>query len=71
MIKFYLGQNEACSPGDSILIVLRNCSKEVGGRSVSTCVILVKKEYSLSMYFLQVSASFTKVIAGHEEQTSP
>ena len=70
-VKFYLGQNEACSPGDSILIVLRNCSKEVGGRSVSTCVILVKKEYSLSMYFLQVSASFTKVIAGHEEQTSP
>ena len=43
-------------------IVLRNCSKEVGGK-VSICVILMKGEYmQSSTYFLQkVAASFVKI----------
>ena len=32
-VKFYLRQNEDCSPGDSTLDSLRDCSKEVVGEA--------------------------------------
>ena len=43
-VKFYLGQKEDCSPGDSTSKALRNCSKEIAGKD-SIYVILVKGEY--------------------------
>ena len=49
--SFTWEQNEDYSPGDSIHISLRNCSKMVGGK-VSIYVILVKREFmQLSTYF--------------------
>ena len=49
--SFTWEQNEDYSPGDSIHIALRNCSKMVGGK-VSIYVILVKREFmQLSTYF--------------------
>ena len=52
-------------------IVLRNCSKEVG-RKVSIHVILVKEVHAIQhIFFAEGSASLMKVIASHEEQTSP
>ena len=50
-VKFYLGQNEDCSMGDSTQIVLRKCSNEVVGE---VNIILVKGEFSaIKHVFLQ------------------
>ena len=68
-VKFYLGQNEDCSPGDTLQIALRNCSKEAGGGSAymwfwwrgNTC-----KHTNFPRRFLLFSWSF----ASHEKQAS-
>ena len=61
--KFYLGQNEDCSPGDSIS-ALRNWSKEVGG-GVSIYVTLVKGARAVK------HTCWQRLAASHEEQMSP
>ena len=53
-------------------IALRNCSKEVE-EMVSIYVILVKGNYMQSSTYVSqhIAASFVKVTASHDEQTSP
>ena len=64
-VKFYLGQNEDYSPGDSIADSSEKLLQRGKGK-VSRCVILVKGEYMQSgTYFLQ------KDSASYEEQMSP
>ena len=71
--KFYLGQNENYSLGDSI----SDSSKKLlhsGGGKVSTYVILLKGvcvPWSMCFFVWKVSGSFVRVSASHEEQTSP
>ena len=64
-VKFYLGQNEDCSPGDGIPDSSGKLLRG-GGEKVRIYVILVKGVYmQLSIYFLQ------KVSPSYEEQSSP
>ena len=63
-VKFYLGQNQDCSPVDSI----SDSSEKLlwrGGGKVSIYVILVKGVHAIKHTFLQ------KVAASHKEQVSP
>ena len=72
--KFYWGQNEDCSPGDSI----SDSSEKLlqrgggGGESQYICDFGGGEYMQSSTDFLQkVSASLLEVIASHEEMMSP
>ena len=55
-VKFYLGQNEGCSPGDISDSSNKLLQRDVGvGGEISIYVILVKEEYiQSSTYFFPV-----------------
>ena len=71
-VKFYLGQNEDCSLGDSTSSSSEKLLQR-GGEKFSVYVILVKGEYTQSStYYLQkVFSSLMKVTANHKEQIPP
>ena len=72
-VKFYLGQNEDYSLGDSILDSSEKLFQRGRGEKVSIYVVLVKGEYiqSSTYFLLKTSSSFIKIVASHQEQTTP
>ena len=50
-IKFYLGQNEGCSPETAPQVALGDCSKEAEGQGQYTCDFGEGKYVPSSTYF--------------------
>ena len=72
-VKFYLGQNEDYSLGDSILDSSEKLFQRGRGKKVSIYVVLLKGEYiqSSTYFLLKTSSNFIKIAASHQEQTTP
>ena len=64
-VKIYLGQNEDCSPEDSISDSSEKLLQGGGGREFNI-VILVKGEFTQSNTYL-----YERLPAGHKELMSP
>ena len=72
-VKFYLGQNEDCSPVDSISDSSEKLLQRGKGERQYICDFGAGRVHATEhIHFLQISsASLMKVTASHEEQLSP